>query len=163
MSEKRIESSPAVSDEVAEAGVVTVPTRRRNKTRVSDAELVHLREKGLSLSQIGKIAEMTKQAVSSRLKSRGEMLERVEEFKEDEVVINYDLRRRILESISDKNIDEAKLQAKAIVYGILVDKQRLISGESTQNIASWTSIVSQSHKSHKKVAPVETTAEEVAE
>ena len=160
MGRKRVVAVDPVPAERLDGVAVAVPARRK----YSDEELYHMKVvRKLTEDEMEVITGTTKQNISQRLKAMDAKFERVERFKRDEVPLNYDIRRRILESISDKDINEAKLQAKAIVYGILVDKQRLISGESTQNIASWTSIVSQSHRlSEKDVVPVETTAEEVA-
>ena len=54
-------------------------------------------------------------------------------------------QQMILDNMTEAKIKGAAFRDMAVAYGILLDKDRLESGQSTQNIASWTKVVTDSH------------------
>lgn len=93
---------------------------------------VELVKKGLSHSEIAKILGCTRECVSRRV--QGLELGSLKDYQENEHTILAFHRRRILNSITDNDLKRAGLSQKVIGAGVLLDKERLISGKSTANI-----------------------------
>jgi len=70
----------------------------------------------------------------------------LEEYKINQPDILMGLQQRISGSIDDECIQKATMKDRLVALGIVIDKHRLITGQSTSNIASWTHVVSESHK-----------------
>jgi len=45
------------------------------------------------------------------------------------------------------------MKDRLVGLGIVIDKHRLITGQSTSNIASWTAIVQQAHQRTVDITP----------
>jgi hypothetical protein len=67
----------------------------------------------------------------------------------------------VLGALTPDKVNNASLRDLAVAYGILLDKDRLESGESTSNIASWTTVVQQSQ--HKLISNVTVDATPIPE
>lgn len=108
-------------DDVAEAIMITGNPLIDNFSRAA-------RECGLNHSLIKKI----------RKKLEMELLPvklAVEEAKTQQLLsLTADRARRVIESVTQENIDEASLRDKAVAFGILVEKRQLLSGEPTHLI-----------------------------
>ena len=70
----------------------------------------------------------------------------LEEYKINQPDILMGLQQRISGSIDDECIQKATMKDRLVALGIVIDKHRLITGQSTSNIASWVNVVSESHK-----------------
>ena len=67
-------------------------------------------------------------------------------FVENRNSIVKDKQKIVLDALTKEKANKSSFKDLAVAYGILLDKDRLESGESTSNIASWTHLVSESHK-----------------
>ncbi len=110
------------------------------KAPFSLEEMVDLRGKGVSLSQIGRMAGISKQAVSQRLKSSGLAPEEIREFTKDRSLILRGKQKLVLSAITPEKVKTMSVRDAAVAAGILIDKQRLIDGESTANVYSFTQV-----------------------
>tara|TARA_Y100000310_G_scaffold182236_1_gene182309 strand:+ start:13463 stop:14041 length:579 start_codon:yes stop_codon:yes gene_type:complete len=91
-------------------------------------------EKELTFVDIGHILGMTPQVVRRRLNKAGYYIKRDKCFKKHEAHVIENIKRRIAESISEKDINKASLLQKLTSFGVLFDKGRLLEGKSTENI-----------------------------
>ena len=97
--------------------------------------VVALRRRNLSYPQIAKILGCSESNVRYRLGTVADEIERVDDFKKHKADIMAIHQNRILQSVTETNLKDAKLRDKAIAFGILFDKERLERGKSTQNVA----------------------------
>ena len=113
----------------------------------STEELAAMKQRGLSLSEIGRLVGCSKQAIGQRLAKHMVAFDRVERFRKDKSTVLHDKQRIILESITEADVAKMKnVRDKAVSFGILYDKCRLEEGLSTGNISSWTTVVAASQK-----------------
>jgi hypothetical protein len=85
--------------------------------------LINYADKGLSYEQIGKQVGCTSGNVSNRFKSFGYTPERVKAFNSAKTSILSVIQSKILNLISDEELQKAPLQTKVWCYGVLHDKQ----------------------------------------
>jgi ferredoxin len=98
------------------------------------AEMADLKSKGVSLAQIGKMAGVSKQAVSQALKHHGLDPEEIKTFTKDRSLILRGKQKLVLSAITPEKVKTMSVRDAAVAAGILIDKQRLLDGESTANI-----------------------------
>ncbi len=123
---------------------------------------VHLRlDKGLSFKEIGKILDVAPQTIQIRLKRLGEAFndpEQLAVLKMHEPVMIDGLRGMILERMGSElgnpkaNISFSQL---ALGYGIMLDKARMIRGESAAGNAQLSALIIAAHKQGKTEAEIE--------
>jgi hypothetical protein len=112
-----------------------IETKTATKTAsMSITEMVDLKAKGLSLSQIGRMSGISKQAVSQRLKTNGLDPEEIGTFTRDRSLILRGKQKLVLGAITPEKVATMSVRDAAVAAGILIDKQRLIDGESTANV-----------------------------
>jgi transcriptional regulator with XRE-family HTH domain len=111
----------------------SVPSQRGVTKDIPIETLRELRAKKLSYEQIAKVVGCDKANVWRRLNGFDVTLEDTEEFKSNEAFVLNNLRLRIANAINDEEIKKAPLQTKLMAYGILYDKHRLETGQSTSN------------------------------
>jgi transposase len=58
-----------------------------------------------------------------------------------------------LDALTPEKASKASFKDLAIAYGVLLDKDRLESGESTSNVASWSMIVQKAHSKEVDITP----------
>lgn len=104
------------------------------------AEMVDLKAKGVSLAQIGKMAGVSKQAVSQALKRSGLDPDEIKTFTKDRSLILRGKQRLVLSAITPEKVKTMSVRDAAVAAGILIDKQRLLDGESTANVVHFTKI-----------------------
>lgn len=102
---------------------------------ISLEEMVDLKAKGLSLAQIGKMAGISKQAVSQRLKASGLDPEEIGQFKKDKSLILHGKQKMLLDSLTPEEIKKMGGRDKVVSFGIIYDKTRLQDDKSTVNLA----------------------------
>ena len=112
-------------------------------------------DKGLSFKEIGKVMGVAPQTIQIRLKRLGSAFNdpaQVEVLKAHEPVMIDSVRALILERMgtvlgdSKTNISFSQL---ALGYGIMLDKARLIRGETTGGIQQITALILAAHKQGK--------------
>jgi len=90
---------------------------------------------GKSYRQIGLELNRSDKTIKKALTKTPEVIAEIRELKQEIAGLYGDLAQRILSSITDENIREAKLRDKVISAGVCTDKERLIKGQSTENIS----------------------------
>ena len=113
---------------------------KEKKAPLSLNEMVDLRSRGVSLARIGQLAGISKQAVSQALKRSGLDPAEIGQFKKDRSLILHGKQRLVLSAITPEKVKTMSVRDAAVAAGILIDKQRLIDGESTANIYNFTKI-----------------------
>jgi len=103
---------------------------------ISLTEMVDLKAKGLSLAQIGKMAGISKQGVSQRLKASGLDPEAIGQFKKDKSLILHGKQKMLLDSLTPEEIKKMGGRDKVVSFGIIYDKTRLQDDQSTANLAA---------------------------
>ena len=94
----------------------------------------NLRAVGLSFRAIGRELHRSAHAIK-RLLSTPAVVAEVKAQKADLAEKFKMQSERVLDSICDKDISAASLQQKSISAGVLLDKSRLLAGESTCNVS----------------------------
>lgn len=130
---------------------------RPNKDKEIDLlKAVKLRmEKGLSFKEIGRILGVAPQTVQVRLKRLGAAFndpDQLEVLKAHEPVMIDSIRALLLERMGTELADpKAKISFSqmALGYGIMLDKARLIRGETTGGIQQITALIIAAHKQGK--------------
>ena len=136
---------------------------RPNKENEIDLmKAIHLRlDKGLSFKEIGKILGVAPQTIQIRLKKLGEAFndpQQLAVLKQHEPIMIDGLRGMILERMGSElgnpkaNISFSQL---ALGYGIMLDKARMIRGESAAGNAQLSALIIQAHKLGKSEAEIE--------
>jgi len=118
----------------------TQPTSVTNITNqapknIPIAWILSLKKQGLSHAKIGKELGCSSVNITKRLQVHKRKQQELTEYRENRADIIASVGKRVLDSITDKEIKKAPFGTKATVYGILFDKERLERGESTENIA----------------------------
>jgi len=101
---------------------------------------------GITARELAKTAEIAPSTATKYLAKYGINKQEIDAFVESRNTIVKDRQRIVLDALTQEKANKASFKDLAVAYGILLDKDRLESGESTSNIASWTHLVSQSHK-----------------
>ena len=89
---------------------------------------------------------VARQTVSDVLAKYKINKQEVDNYAANQADILMGLQHRITANISDSDIEKASLKDKIVAASICLDKHRLITGQSTSNIANWSVIVSESHR-----------------
>jgi hypothetical protein len=132
--------------------------RPRTKIRVKTTkrkQIAALKIAGVTERNISTILDIPKTTIHQII-HRTFTKEEIEAFETQEARILSDKRAMILSAIDHDDIKGASLKDKGIVYGIMVEKGRLIDGNSTANIAiaiDITDRLAQALKAGKVIAP----------
>jgi len=135
---------------------VKEPKKIGVKSTALDLEKVlTMRQRGLSLNEIGKIVGVSKQAVSQYLKRQGVDIEEIEHFRKNKAVILHGKQKMILDQIDNAQIKKMSPRDKVISFGILYDKAKIEEGKGFgAGQGLWINIVQQSHARTEKEAIV---------
>jgi len=104
------------------------------------------RKPELSQRELAKEIGVARNTVAKALAKVSDYKGEIELFRKQRGDILDDKQRLILAAIDTKKVSEAKLRDLAVAAGILFDKNRLERNLSTTNLASWCSVVSESHR-----------------
>ncbi len=127
-----------VDDKGSEVLGPTFPKKASLETVVS------MRQRGLSLSEIGKVVGVSKQAVSQMLKRSGIDIEAVETFKKGKPLILHAKQKMLLDQITPAEVKKMSGRDLAVSFGILFDKTQLLEGRATANVASLMRVLTAS-------------------
>lgn len=94
--------------------------------------LIDYSSKGLSYSEIGKLAGCNSSNVYHRFKAAGYVPEHLKAYKDNRADVFSWWQSKILNSINEDDIKRAPLQSKVVAAGILYDKERLERGQAGQ-------------------------------
>lgn len=93
--------------------------------------LLTLRKKKLPIKAIARICKRSPSTIRERLKKAGaHEINFIDEWKKNRADILALQQRRILNSITDKDLMDASLREKSMSFGIMYDKERLETGKT---------------------------------
>ena len=104
-----------------------------DKQKVVDYKL---NNPNLSHREIGEIMDISAPRVTQILGEYNVCAETAQNYADNEAILLRDLRRRIYNQITDKKLESAPMQNLMVGMAIAIEKDRLISGNSTSNILS---------------------------
>ena len=96
---------------------------------------------GISLREIEERTGISKTTSQAYLAKWGINKQELDMFVENRVDIVRSKQKQILDALTPDKLEKAAARDLMVGYGILLDKDRLESGQSTQNISNWTMIV----------------------
>ena len=98
-------------------------------------KIIELRDKGLSQSQIAKLVGCSREAICQRLQRNDLQMGPVKEFVSKRAEYLAQMQWRLLDSITDTEIQKMAPDKRIWSFGVIYDKERLETGQSTGNIA----------------------------
>jgi hypothetical protein len=107
----------------------------------------------LTMAELGARAGVARQTASEYLAKWGINKQEVDTFVENRNAIVKSKQAEILRALTPDKIEKATAKDLTVCYGILLDKDRLESGESTANIHQWTAIVQASNRKEVDITP----------
>jgi predicted DNA-binding protein YlxM (UPF0122 family) len=120
-------------DKTAEAIDKLTPTGFEHPAMTID-QMAALRAAKYSYEQIAQAAGISKQAVWAKLNRMDNEVEDAEQFKGHESKILNVLRMRIINHLTVDDIKKMSPRDRVLAYGILYDKHRLETNQSTNNV-----------------------------
>jgi len=128
--------------------IITAPVKRRGRPPESirlanRRRVIEIAKSNPDMSQIEVARESgaCKRTVADVLAKYGINQGELEEYRNNQADIILGIQRKITTSITQEDVNKAPLRDRLIGLGITIDKHRLITGESTSNVASWTTII----------------------
>lgn len=101
------------------------------------AKAIELRSKGLTLEDIGKHFDVTKQAIHSLFKRHIPYIETVDEIRNSRADILTAKGIELLLSLTPDEIKKMPPGSRAMAFGLFFDKERLEMEKSTENISIY--------------------------
>lgn len=142
---KRMQATPAIPPDHE------LPTPAATTPKMIPLEnLIELHSKGLSSSQIAKIAGCNSSNVRNRLYASGVVS--LGRYKKNRAEVFAATQSRILNNLTDDDIKKGSMLQKATAVGILYDKERLERGQSTENVQSFHADIAEI-RAMRKTAP----------
>jgi transposase len=138
----------------------TVTVKR--KGRPSKGESIKIRKqiidlgkntKNLPMREIAGQVGVSINTVSDVLAKYGINKVELDSFVENRNSIVKSKQKIVLDALTTDKANKASFKDLAIAYGVLLDKDRLESGESTANIHQWTAIVQASNRKEVDITP----------
>jgi hypothetical protein len=121
---------------LAEKQLDTIPSRPPTAPKgISTQEVVELSSKGLSDRQIATLLNCSKTTVNHHLRNHRTDIKGLKYFKQNKADILALYQKKLLYSITTDDIKKMPAGTKITGAAILFDKERLLRGESTENIA----------------------------
>ena len=117
--------------------------RKRAEKMQRVAELVQSNPE-LPIRQLAEQAGVSKTTAQAYLAKWGINKGELDVFVENRNSIVKSKQEEILRALTPDKLQKATAKDLTVAYGIMLDKDRLESGESTSNVASWTRVVSDS-------------------
>ena len=111
-----------------------VTQKHGNYKKTTDA-VIAMANGGLTTSEIAKETETTPSNISQILKRYKISTNQLDGFVTHRIPIFQGLQDRIVKSINSIDLKKAGLYQKVLASSILLDKEQLISGKSTSNVA----------------------------
>ena len=92
-------------------------------------------EKNLSNSDVARLFDITPQTVSQRFKHAGYTPESLKNYQHNRAKIFDYFCSKIINSLTNRDIKKASFRDRIVAFGILYDKMRLESDQSTENVS----------------------------
>lgn len=108
--------------------------------------MADLRFKGVGLAEIGKVAGISKQAVSQALRRHGIDAGEIESFRKARPAVLAAKQKILLDGITTETVKKMSGRDKLVGFGILYDKERLELGQSTANVSNLHAIAERAIK-----------------
>ena len=107
-------------------------------------KIIELHQKGLNQVEIAKFFGCSRQAINQRVKPYKDDIEGLDTFKSIKADLLAFHERRILNRLTNEDIQKSTGYQKVCMFSLLYDKERLERGETTQNIgyADYTKALS---------------------
>ena len=96
---------------------------------------MELREKGLTFAQIGKLMNCTRQAAHKAFQGIATEFRGVEKFKDIRADLFAMFQKKLLYSLTSKDIKSMAAGSRITAAAILYDKERLERDKSTSNVS----------------------------
>jgi len=106
-----------------------------NNKGIDVKKALELRQQGVTYTDIGKVFNVSKQAVEQALRPYKGKFRQLEQYKVNRADILAEIQLEILKSLDCDSIKKASAYQRIGMYGILYDKERLERGESTENVS----------------------------
>jgi transposase len=139
---------------------VTQPAKRKGRPKGSESRVLHQNivkmhqsVAGISNREISRELGIHQNTVADTLAKYGINKQELDTFVENRNSIVKSKQQMILDAITPDKMIKAGVKDLTVAYGIMLDKDRLESGESTSNIASWTAIVTAAHSKEADITP----------
>lgn len=110
-------------------------TRQFGPKGIAIENIIELRQRGLSVGQIGKLLGCHNSNISRRLQTVSEDIDLTDKYVNNRAKIFAYHQRKIIQSITPTDISKAGLLEKVKSASFLYNAERLETGQSTQNIA----------------------------
>lgn len=98
--------------------------------RIPIEAIIDLKAQNFSNSEIAQRLNCHPSNITGRLQA----IERTKQYVKNRVFILQDLQRKLLNHLTDGKLKKANPQQLVWAYGVIYDKERLETGQSTQNI-----------------------------
>ena len=108
-----------------------VPVGDQGRKDIPIEAIIDLKSKNYSNSQIASLLKCSPSNITRRLQD----VDVVKQYVNHRPFILQQIQRKIINYISDAKLQKANPYQLALMYGIFYDKERLETGQSTQNIA----------------------------
>jgi hypothetical protein len=108
---------------------------------------------GITARELAQTADIAPSTATKYLAKWGINKQELDVFVENRNAIVKDKQRQILDAITSDKLEKATAKDLTVCYGIMLDKDRLESGESTSNIASWTTVISKVQHTEVDITP----------
>ena len=125
-----------MTNAVDDIEVLEVPSYRPAKIPLTVDHVSALLRRNYNQSEIARRSGVTVQAVNQFIQRNYEVLHSLVD--NTDFILSQKLKGKaamIIESIEIADVQKANLLQKATAFGILTDKYRLLSGQSTENVA----------------------------
>ena len=137
------------------------PSRRAFLDKQTEVVRIAKNNPELTIEKVASEAGVCRQTASAYLAKWGINKQEIDMFVENRVDIVRSKQKQILDALTPDKLEKAAARDLMVGYGILLDKDRLESGQSTQNISAWTMIVNKASKPTKEEIVVNPTDETV--
>lgn len=114
----------------------TLKKKKRAYGKIDEKILIEALGRGMTKTKAGRLAGSLAISDSHVIGSVNEILEKRNKphIKRTILQLLQDRQRKILESITDEEIEKAPLNQKTVAFGIITDKEQLIRGDVTNRV-----------------------------
>jgi transcriptional regulator with XRE-family HTH domain len=97
--------------------------------------IIDYKRRGLTQAQVAKLLDCSEYNISKRLAPHRELIDCTQKYVDNRPFILALEQERIRQHITPAKLAKASARDLAVMFGIFYDKERLETGQSTQNIA----------------------------
>jgi len=108
---------------------------------------------GKSVAQLAIDNGAAKDTVDAVLRKYNSNIKEVDDYRKNRVEIIAGIQGKLLKTLATKDCTEASVQQLATAAAILIDKERLLTGQSTANIATFSHLVAEIEGAEVDITP----------